>query len=366
MYRIFLTALAIRKRIFTASTASLAAFCLQRCDQRAHANDERWRGVGRGRLAKDLFRQLAIVTVSRIAWAIGLSIAAGVILAGPARAQIVSNGSFEVPNVASAPNGVIENSNAALSGPGVAWKFPSVSGGDSGITLEQQASGFDAPKAPNGDQVGLIHNLGEISQSIDLKPGGYVLSFKIAQRAGGFSSGTSPSLPLPVLVAIGNQKFGPYTPLSATSYNEIEVPFQISAAGTRTLEILGQGPPLSPNFNDHTTFIDNVSIRFAPPVITHGPSDLDPTSMISLEGSNFGSTRQNIKLVFPTPSDTALSNGSKSEIDLKSIGAHDSTASTERIDAQQPTGKVNKQTVDITLVSNDSGLEFECVARGVP
>jgi hypothetical protein len=159
MYRIFLTALAIRKRIFTASTAS--AFCLQRCDQRAHANDERWRGVGRGRLAKDLFRQLAIVTVSRIAWAIGLSIAAGVILAGPARAQIVSNGSFEVPNVASAPNGVIENSNAALSGPGVAWKFPSVSGGDSGITLEQQASGFDAPKAPNGDQVGLIHNLGE-------------------------------------------------------------------------------------------------------------------------------------------------------------------------------------------------------------
>ena len=316
MYRIFLTALAIRKRIFTASTASLAAFCLQRCNQRAHPNDERWRGG-------DLFRQLAIVTVSRIAWAIGLSIAAAVILAGAAQAQIVSNGSFEVPNVASAPDGFIENSNAALSGPGVAWKFPSVSGGKSGITLEQQASGFDAPKAPNGDQVGFIQNLGEILQSIDLKPGGYVLSFKIAQRAGGTSSGTSPSLPLLVLVAIGNQKFGPYTPLSSTSYNEIEVPFQISAAGTQTLEILGQGPPLSANFNDHTTFIDSVSIRFAPPVITHGPSDLNPTSMISLDGSNFGSTRQNIKLVFPTPSETALSNGSKSEIDLKAIGAHE-------------------------------------------
>ena len=46
---------------------------------------------------------------------------------------------------------------------------------------------------------------------------------------------------------------------------------------------------------------------------------------------------------------TALSNRSKSERHFKSIGAHESTASTERIDAQQPTGKVNQQTVDITL-----------------
>ena len=81
----------------------------------------------------------------------------------------MSNGSFEIPsNVASAPNGFIDDYNTAFSGTGVAWKFPSVSGGNSGITLEQQASGFDAPKAPNGDQVGFIQNLGEISQSIDL------------------------------------------------------------------------------------------------------------------------------------------------------------------------------------------------------
>jgi hypothetical protein len=116
MYRIFLTALAIRKRIFTASTASFAAFCLQRCNQRAHANDERWRG--------DLFRQLAIVTVSRIAWAIGLSIAAGVILAGAARAQIVSNGSFEVPNVASAPDGFIKNLMRRSAPPASPGSFP--------------------------------------------------------------------------------------------------------------------------------------------------------------------------------------------------------------------------------------------------
>ena len=77
-----------------------------------------------------------------------------------------------------------------------------------------------------------------------------MLSFNIAQGAGGFSSGMSPSLPLPVRVVPGNQKFGPYTPLSSRSQTgaKSRCPSGSARLGTQTLEILGQGPPIEPEF----------------------------------------------------------------------------------------------------------------------
>jgi hypothetical protein len=204
--------------------------------------------------------------------------------------------------------------------------------------------------------LGWIQNRGSIWQPVDLKPGGYLLKFKMAQRAYGFSEGMPNPLPLRVLVKIGDQEFGPYAPTSTTTYNEVVVPFQIAAAGAEVLNFLGQGPPLRPNIDDSTAFIDSVSIQSAPPNIRQGPSDLDPTTNVALQGSNFGARPQKIKIVFPNPSETPFSNGSKSEINLDSVGADDVTAFTQAIDAQHPNGKVEEQTVDITLVSGDTGL----------
>jgi hypothetical protein len=285
-----------------------------------------------------------------------LSLGVGFLFAASAQAQLVTNGSFAVPSVASAPNGFLVGPNPALNVSGVGWTFPSVTGGDSGITVQEESGGLNAPQAPNGDQVGWIQNRGVIWQPVDLKPGGYLLTLELAQSTLGVSSGSSPPLPLPILIKIGDQEFGPYMPASATSYNEVVVPFQIAAAGTEVLNFMGQGPPLRPNVEDHTTFIGNVSIQPAPPNITQGPHDLDPTTSVTLQGSNFGSVPQKIKIVFPKPSETPFSNGSKSEIDLGSVGADDAAAFTQAIDAPYPTGKVERQTVNITLVSGDTGL----------
>jgi hypothetical protein len=300
----------------------------------------------------------------RIAAAIVLSLGVGVVLAGGARAQIVTNGNFEVPSVASAPNGYLYGSAPALNVSGVGWTFPSVAGGYSGVTIEGNAGVFDAPSTSDSSQVGLIVNLGQIWQPVKLAPGAYTLSFKLAQRAGGLSQGKTPPIPLPILVFIGQQQFGPFSPTSSTSYDQVRRDFEIPTGGSDVfgLSFVGTGDPYQDNVDVHTTFIDAVSITPIPPkkppapVITRGPSDIYPTTSISLQGSNFGSKQQTIKIVFPNASETTLSNGSMSEINLNSVGADDVVAFTQPIDGQYPTGKVEQQTVDVTLISGDTGL----------
>ena len=315
----------------------------------------------RGRPAREICRSPATDLAVRIAGAIVLSLGVGVVLTGSARAAIVTNGNFEVPSVASAPNGFLDGSDPALNVPGVGLSFPSVTGGYSGITIEQSAGALDAPQTPDSSQVGWIINLGQISQQINLQPGGYTLSFKLAQRAAGYWQGAPTPIPLPIRVTIGSQQ-QVFTPTSATSYTPFNFPFQIPAGGGVVgLNFAGTGDPYDATNDNHTTFIDAVSITPIPtpkpaPVITGALSDLDPTSIVTLQGSNFGAKPQKIKIVFPNPSETPFANGSKSEITLDSVGADDVAAFTAPIDTLYPTGKVDEQTVEITIISGDTGL----------
>ncbi len=274
---------------------------------------------------------------------------------GSVRAQVV-NGDFETPNVSGAPQGFLEG--AAISGADVGWSFPVVAGGHSGITYELDANGFNAPAPPAGSQVGLIQNIGQISQSVDLQPGYYVLTFDLAERAFGWSgAGKNTPTPLPIQVKIGGHSFGPYSPTSTSAYNKVSTPpFHIATAGAQLLEFVGTGPLYVANVEDNTTFIDAVSISLSGPVITSGPADIDPTSSISLGGDQFGSPPGQIKVVFPSHSETPFSNGSKSELHLDTTGSNTSAKSTARIDGGHPQGAVNEQTVDITLASADGNL----------
>ena len=292
-------------------------------------------------------------------------------LADSVCAATVVNGSFAVPpNVASQPGGYLEGPNAALSGSGVGWAFlktvlkPSGGvGGDSGVTAAGGA-GFDAPNPPGGGQMGFIQNLGAISQSIDFAPGNYVLSFELAERAYGCSAGVcnSAAPAMAITVEIGEQSFGPFSPASSSSFNTIKVPFQIVANGPQVLQFSGSGSPLVAGQDDHTTFIDAVAVANAPgPVITLGPSDLDPTSTIALKGAGFGSPPGVIKLVFPNPSAEPFSNGSKTEMHFDTKGGDTSAAAAKAIDAGHPQGAVDEQTVDISIASPDGKLTSNLV-----
>jgi hypothetical protein len=296
----------------------------------------------------------------RLAGAIILSIF-GVVLTDGARAQIVTNGKFEVPSVASALDGYLFGPAPALNVSGAGWIFPSVAGGYSGITIVGSAGAFTAPSTPDSSQVGLIVNLGEISQPVKLPPGAYTLSFKLAQRTGGFLQGQPTSTPLPISVSIGEQKFGPFSPTSATSYNAVSVPFQIPAGGSGLygLNFAGAGVPYQASVNSQTTFIDAVSITATlppNPLITAAPSDIDPTSALFVQGLNLWPPPVQVHVKFPNPSEVNFSNGSKSEIDLDVAVDHPDlkAVQTERIDAKYPYGKVNEQTVDI-FVTADGG-----------
>jgi hypothetical protein len=290
---------------------------------------------------------------------------------GGARAAIVTNGDFKVPVVANAqgPNPLdgylTGGTDAALTGSGVGWSFAPPPGGcaqgnghagESGITEQQVASGFAAPAAPVGTQMGWIINLGKIEQQINLTPGNYKLSFEIARRAVGISGGAQTPTPLPIEVRIGAQTFGPFTPASAASFNKVEVPFTILEGGLTSLRFSGTGLPFCPNVENNTTFIAEVSISAEPgPVITSGSTDIFPFSPVVLEGVHFGVPTGQIKIVFPSPSETPFSNGSKSELHLDAVGATGGTAAESLFGMVNfyPQGSPKEQTVDITISSAD-------------
>ena len=125
------------------------------------------------------------------------------------------------------------------------------------------------------------------------------------------------------------------------------------------LEFIGTGPAYVRHQEEHTTFIDVVSIsRVLPnpvlPEIISGPSDIDPTSVIPLEGEHFGVPTGQIKVVFPShPSAEPFSNasGSMTEFHLKTVGSDTFAESDTPRDVAHPQGAVDSQRVDITLAT---------------
>lgn len=257
-----------------------------------------------------------------------------------AHAQAVTNGDFRIPNVASAPNGLLGVGAPALANtPGVGWRFPSGGYLQSGITAVQvtSGSGLDAPPAPDSSQVGFISPFGQIDQLLTLGPGDYTLSFKLAQ-----AKNANPAIP--VEVYMNDQQLGVFSPTSTTSYKAFTVSFSIETPGANLLRFVGQaGNSLG------MTFIDGVSITQAPPIITAGPTDIDPTSKISLQGRNFSLPLQ-VSVDFTHPSNTP-----PFEMILNvppgHAGAELKEITTEAIDATYPKGKQNEQTVDIIVAT---------------
>jgi hypothetical protein len=261
-------------------------------------------------------------------------------LADRASAQAVTNGDFRIPNVASAPNGLLGvGAPALVNTPGVGWRFPFGGYLQSGITAVQvtSGSGLDAPPAPDSSQVGFISSYGQIDQLLTLGPGDYTLSFKLAQ-----AKNANPAIP--VAVYMSDQQLGLFSPTSTTSYKAFTVSFSIGTPGANLLRFVGQaGNSLG------MTFIDAVSITQAPPVITGGPTDIDPTSKISLQGRNFSLPLQ-VSVDFTNPSGTP-----PFEMVLNvppgQAGAELKAITTQAIDATYPTGKQNQQSVDIIVAT---------------
>jgi hypothetical protein len=301
----------------------------------------------------------------------------GIGLPNGARAQIVTNGNFEVPSVASAPSGYLVGPAPGLNVSGAGWSFPALAGGYSGVTIVGAAGAFTAPNPSDSNQVGLVVNLGQIWQPIKLPPGGYTLSFKLAQRAAGNSPGLPKPIPLPISVRIGRQNLGTVSPLSTTSYNSVSLPFQIptGVSDVYGLYFVGIGDPFNAGVDDHTTFIDAVSITAGPappppppppppsqasPAITSAtPSDIDPTSALFVQGSNLWPPPVQVHVKFPNASEVKFSNGSDSEINLDVAVDHQDVKAvqTARIDEKYPYGKVGAQTVDIFVTADGGKLK---------
>ena len=278
-----------------------------------------------------------------------------IVHADSVHAQAVGNGDFKVPNVSGDPGGFVQDGDPALSGHGVLWNFPTSPGGDSGITVGGSAGYTKAPNAPDGDQMAWIENLGVIWQTVTLTPGNYELSFKLAKGSFGCSLGNCVGIPaaLPIRVSIGTQTFPPYTPASTTSFDTVTTPpFKVVGTEAQKLQFIGTGPAYSANQEDHFAFIDAVSIKPVLPKIISGPSDIDPTSIIVLEGEHFGLVPGQIKVGFQSQSPVPFSNanGSKTEFHLDTIlGADTLSQSAFPIDIAHPQGAADSQTVDITL-----------------
>ena len=308
----------------------------------------------------------------RRAGAIALSLGVLVGFAHGARAQnLVINGDFAYPNVTGFPGGYWRIPSAGhdpSNGPSLvqsslAWTFCSdcqtSSGpiGFSGVTREEVAGGLKAPAPPDGNkQVGFIQNQGTLSQVLNLSEGPGTLTFNVAQWKDPHGASTA----LTIGYRIGTAAFGQCTPSSATSYSQCKMQFVIPAGGGGPTPLIFQGDSAAytPQGPGQLTFIDAVTITQPPPPppeITEAPSDLYPWSTVPLKGANFWPPPVQVHIKFPNHSEVKFANGSTSEITLDALGAAQAarTIDTSRIDAKYPYGKVETQTVDISVTTGN-------------
>jgi predicted RecA/RadA family phage recombinase/DNA-directed RNA polymerase subunit K/omega len=159
------------------------------------------------------------------------------------QADLISDGSFEVPSLAA---------DAFQYAPGGSpWQFA----GGAGVC--GNGSAFGNPPAPDGVQAAFLQSTGSMSQSVYLDGGTYSLSFLAAQRAGQRQSQEFE-------VLVDSAVVGTVTPTGAT-YGSYETSDFTVAAGTHTIELLG----MNPQGGDNTAFVDEVAISVvALPVLT--------------------------------------------------------------------------------------------------
>jgi len=152
---------------------------------------------------------------------------------------------------------IAETGTYAYDPPGTPWSFQ----GQSGIT--GNGSGFTSsnPVAPQGTQVLFIQNHGNVTQTVTLAGGSYILSFSADQRSGN-------STPQTVVCFLDGKAIGVFSP-AGTAYTAFQTASFSVTSGPHTFALAGLGiNPNGTNATDSTAFVDNVCLTLvAPPVI---------------------------------------------------------------------------------------------------
>jgi hypothetical protein len=250
-------------------------------------------------------------------------------------ANLISDGSFESPGLAAyayqyAPDGS-------------SWQFSATAG------VSNNGSAFTSgnPNAPDGSQVALIEETGNMSQSLYLNAGSYTLSLEAAQRAGQAQYQQ-------IEVLLDGAQVGTVTPASA-SYASYQLSFT-AAAGMHTVEFLG----LDPLGGDNTALLDLVSVAaattindgsFEAPVLAAKTFQYSPVgspwqfgvgSGVSSNGSVFTGGNPNA----PDGSQVAFVQGGSSMSQSLYLDAGTYTLS---LDAAQRAGQKHYQEIEVLL-----------------
>jgi hypothetical protein len=292
---------------------------------------------------------------SSVLFSVALSLIwlAGLAALDGARAQNVVNSDFAFPSAANVSGKVFVNPPAT---PQTGWTFTQAGNNASGV--QQNGSTLGGPAAPNGEQqTAFITDLGSISQTIDFKlPGDYALSFQIAAQAGGTPSDQNNENSQSIVVYVGTQEYGPYTPHSTASFNPVTISFKVAAGNpSQTLKFVGYGLGTGGQLlagELSTVFIADVAIKAVAPQIAKGPSDIDPTTTVELSGQHFGAVPGKIRVHFPTASQVHFAKtSSKSDLDLDVPGPWGDTIKSEALDKASDVGAPDEQTAEITVIA---------------
>lgn len=286
-----------------------------------------------------------------------------------AAAQNVINPNFSLPSAANAPNGFIADPATT---PQIGWTFSKVGATTSGVRANS-SSFTNAPAAPDGQpQTAYIDNLNSISQNIEFKrPGDYELTFQIAEYAHGTLSGSTQES---VMVQIGTQQYGPFTPFASTTFDRIApIHFKVATANSLVgLTLVGTGPNAAQVQQGEygVVFIAAVAIKpVAPQIACPQNLDIDPTSTVKLTGTNFGSVPGQVQIHFSPASAVAFKNSSfpnsasKSNLLLNVPGPWGDTITTEALDSASDVGAAPAQTVEITVLAANGQRSNVCKAN---
>jgi hypothetical protein len=159
-----------------------------------------------------------------------------------AQVNTISNGSFEVPALATYAY--------QYGPPGSSWQYS----GQAGVTTNGSALTSLNRRAPDGNQAAFVQNGGSMSESVYMVAGTYSVSLQASQWA---SNATSQEFE--VLIdpnSPGAQTVGTVTPRTSSSYGAYQTANFAVSAGMHTIELVG----LNPLGGNNIAFIDEVAL----------------------------------------------------------------------------------------------------------
>ena len=192
-----------------------------------------------------------IKSARRIAVAAAITLASASAFATPINAIV--NGGFDAP--AQAPAGW-----TYLTGLYNGWTFSGGAYGNSGVATN--GSGFNVTGATG--QVALLRQTGTMSQDFILTQNKLSIAFTAESR--NWAQGGNSIAVLIDGVALVFAGATSVLPGSNSAFTQYTSDFVSLAAGIHTLSFVGLGP----EFQDHTTFIDNVVLTAVPEPVTLG------------------------------------------------------------------------------------------------